>query len=89
MQLKQVLYKLVVNHSLGLGIVTNTRAYVSVQNGICKAQVILIALTAQSVRRSLIHQINGQTQLTADSLNLGNGKSAKRSKIAGGIAVTG
>ncbi len=79
----------IINCGFCLRIITYAGTDISVQNSICKAQVILITLAAKSIRRSLVNQIHRQTKFTADSLNLGNRKTAKRSKIAGSIAVTG
>ena len=48
-QLKEILCMFVIDRCLYSRIIAHAGTDISVQNGICKAQIILIALSAQTV----------------------------------------
>ena len=88
-KLEQILGVLVINKRLDIGVIALAGADVAVQDGVGKAQVVLVGLAAQAVRRGLFYQVYGQAQLLSYSFDFGYGQSAQGREIAGGIAVAG
>ena len=73
---------------LGRRIVAHAFSYISVQNFVSESEIILIGLTAEAVRRRLVHKLCRKSQVSAHLLNLMNGEERKRAEITYRITVS-
>ena len=74
---------------LYLFILAHAREYILVQHSICEAELLLVILSAQAVRRGLVDQIRRQAKYVADLPDFVHQKLRERAEVSCGIAVFG
>ena len=74
LKLKEVRLVLAVDNGLFVEILDKARSDIDVQLGIGKAEIFLVGLAAEAVNGGLVHKDVGNSQNSADLLDLGDRK---------------
>ena len=69
----QILHMLLCNYLVDIFIPTTTMHDVVVELHIGEAQIILVCLTAKTVRRSLVYQLTGNGEFVANTMMFASG----------------
>jgi len=89
LELEQVELMLAVDERFDFFVLADTCADILIQHGVGEAEVILVGLAGESVGGDFLNEVEGESELFAYLLYLGDGEVGQRAEIAHGVAVAG
>ena len=87
-ELEEILDVLVVDEGFNVRIVALTRAYVVVEGRVGESQVVLIGFATESVGRSLLNEVDGQSQLFPYCDDFLHGESTQWCEVARCVTIS-